>query len=140
MAAGSAWEAAGACRRGKVRAALARMAARAGPRAALAGAAAVALLSAALVLYELPPGAGTGRGRPWAREAPRKAAGVRSCAARRPGLCAATGPRGGVGGPGARGAAGAGKGRASPAGLGARLGPPERPPRTPAGCQAGRAV
>ncbi|CAD7681061.1 unnamed protein product [Nyctereutes procyonoides] len=57
MAAGSVWEAAGACRRGKVPAALARMAARAGPRAALAGAAAVALLSAALVLYELPPGA-----------------------------------------------------------------------------------
>ncbi|CAK7288924.1 ATP-dependent (S)-NAD(P)H-hydrate dehydratase [Vulpes lagopus] len=57
MAAGSVWEAAGACRRGKVPAALARMAARAGPRAALAGAAAVALLSAALVLYELSPGA-----------------------------------------------------------------------------------
>ncbi|XP_034521371.1 ATP-dependent (S)-NAD(P)H-hydrate dehydratase isoform X3 [Ailuropoda melanoleuca] len=54
MAAGPVWAAAGACRRGKLDTGLAGMAPVAGAGAVLAGAAAVALLSVALVLYELP--------------------------------------------------------------------------------------
>lgn len=59
MAAGPVWAAAGACRRGKLDTGLAGMAPVAGAGAVLAGAAAVALLSVALVLYELPLDAGT---------------------------------------------------------------------------------
>ncbi|XP_032170303.1 ATP-dependent (S)-NAD(P)H-hydrate dehydratase isoform X5 [Mustela erminea] len=57
MAVGRVWAAAGACRRGKIDSGLAGMALPAGAGALLAGAAAVALLSAALVLYELSPDA-----------------------------------------------------------------------------------
>lgn len=59
MAVGPVWAAAGACRRGKIDTGLAGMAPVAGAGAVLAGAAAVALLSAVFVLYELPLDAGS---------------------------------------------------------------------------------
>lgn len=59
MAVGRVWVAARVCRRGKVAIGLAGMATRAGAGAVVAGAAVVALLSAALALYGPPLDAGT---------------------------------------------------------------------------------
>lgn len=128
MAVGPVWAAAGACRRGKIDTGLAGMALPAGAGALLAGAAAVALLSAALVLYELSPDAGTRPRALGGTEAPWKAGRARG-----------PGPRGvvpgieeGLAGSPQRSRPRGGKGLSAPVPRGrGTAGRPRRPPRTP---------